>query len=82
MNLDVNFVNNHRMKIGDYKTAKLSFKDVVTRYPNHAFAYYYLSKALFALNENEEAQKAISKYREILKANDEWKNYAEYFNIN
>lgn len=82
MNLDVNFVNNYRMKNGEYRVAADAFKDVIRRYGDHAFAYYYLSKALFALNENEEAQKAMEKYGEILKANDEWKRYAEYFNIN
>jgi len=82
MNLDTNFVNNHRMKVGDYKMAALCFKDVIARYENHAFAYYYLSKALHALNEDQKAQDAMDKYREILEKDNTWKEYAKYFNIN
>jgi radical SAM superfamily enzyme YgiQ (UPF0313 family) len=42
MNLDVNFHNNHRMKIGDYQTAAKCFEEVLKRYPDHAWAKHYL----------------------------------------
>lgn len=35
MNLDVNFINNRRMLIGDYKTAAECFREVLRRYPKH-----------------------------------------------
>lgn len=82
MNLDVNFVNNYRMKNGEYKIAADAFRDIVKRYPNHAFAYYYLSKALYAMNENRKAQNAMDKYREIIGKDKTWKGYAKYFNLN
>ena len=44
INLDVNFVNNHRMKHGDYTVAMRAFMDVIKRYPNHALAYKYLGE--------------------------------------
>lgn len=81
MNLDVNFVNNRRMRVGDYKVAALCFEDVIARYEDHAFAYYYLSKALCALNEDKKAQDAMDKYREILEKDTVWKEYFDYFNI-
>ena len=81
MNLDVNFVNNHRMKTGDYEIAVLCFKDVVARYKNHAFAYYYLSKAWYALNEDQMAENAMCEYHRILERDNVWKEYTEYFNI-
>jgi anaerobic magnesium-protoporphyrin IX monomethyl ester cyclase len=43
MNLDVNFHNNHRMKIGDYQTAARCFEEVLRRYPKHEWAKNYLN---------------------------------------
>lgn len=82
MNLDVNFVNNYRMRNGEYRIAADAFRDVIRTYSNHAFAYYYLSKALHALNEDKEAKDAMDKYHEILKEDNTWKEYTEHFNIN
>ncbi|MFA6096772.1 MAG: radical SAM protein [Candidatus Paceibacterota bacterium] len=82
MNLDVNFVNNYRMKNREYRVAADAFSDVIERYDDHAFAYYYLSKALYALHENQKAQDALNKYNGILNKDATWKRYAEYFRIN
>lgn len=82
MNLDVNFVNNYRMKNGEYKVAADAFRDVIERYDNHAFAYYYLSKALSALNEDQEAQDAMDNFHKIIEKDNVWKEYTKHFNIN
>ena len=82
MNLDVNFVNNRRMKVGDFKVAALCFADVIARYENHAFAYYYLAKALDFLNEKERAELNYNKAKEIIEKDNIWKGYFEHFNIN
>ncbi len=42
MNLDVNFHNNQRMQIGDYKTAARCFIEVLKRYGEHKWAKHYL----------------------------------------
>ncbi len=81
MNLDVNFVNNYSMKNGDYRIAVNAFRDVLKRYPDHAFCYYYLSKALYALHEDQEAKLVVDKFHEIIEKDDAWKEYTEYFNI-
>ena len=82
MNLDVNFVNNRRMKIRDYKVAALSFEDVIARYENHAFAHYYLAKVLYILNKDIKQMKQImDKVDEIISKDNTWKEYFEYFNV-
>lgn len=81
MNLEVNFVNNYRMKKGDYRIAADAFKDVIKRYPHHAFAYYYLSQALNALKKDQEAQLAMDHFHKIHRKDEVWKKYAEYFNL-
>lgn len=83
MNLEVNFVNNYRMKIGDYKVAVNCFQDVIMRYSDHAFAYYYLARAQEAMNENPELIKRNkTKFNEIINSDNVWKEYAKYFKMN
>ena len=81
MNLDVNFVNNKRMRLGDFRVAADAFRDVIKRYDNHAFAHYFLSKSLAALGKKKEAREAMKKYKEILKADSVWKDHAEFFKL-
>jgi anaerobic magnesium-protoporphyrin IX monomethyl ester cyclase len=82
MNLDVNFVDNYRMRIGDYEVARNSFQDVIARYDNHAFAYYYLAKAQEAIGEQPEAvAENMKKFREIVANDKQWRSYAKYFGI-
>ncbi len=82
MNLDVNFVNNYRMKIGDYSVVASSFRDVIRRYADHAFAYYYLARALEAMNEDAELIRLNKdKFSEIINRDTVWREYAEYFNL-
>jgi len=82
MNLDVNFVNNNRMKTGDYRVAANCFKDVIRRYDNHAFAYYYLAKAQEQINsDSEQANANMSKFQSIINSDPTWKEYFEYFNL-
>jgi radical SAM superfamily enzyme YgiQ (UPF0313 family) len=83
MNLDINFVNNYRMKIGDYKVAANCFHDVIKRYSSHAFAYYYLAKAQEALNKSPELIKLnMNKFHEIIENDSTWKEYSQYYNLN
>lgn len=51
MNWDINFVNNYRMKIGDYESARRYFRYVADKYPHEAFAWYYLGLAMQKLGE-------------------------------
>lgn len=70
LNLSVNFVNNHRMKVGDYETAMQAFLDVLKRYPDHAFAYYYIARC------------ATELFLRKVHGNKEWEHYSEYFGVN
>ncbi len=55
MNLDVNFINNHRMKTGDYETAMRAFMDVLARYPDHAVAYWCIARCADEMYLKKEA---------------------------
>jgi anaerobic magnesium-protoporphyrin IX monomethyl ester cyclase len=81
MNLHVNFVENYRMKRGDYEIATKCFGDVIKRYSGHAFAHYYRAKAFDAMGDIEHAKMDMDSFNEILEKDNIWKEYAKYFNI-
>lgn len=80
MNLEVNFVNNYRMKIGDYMTAAKCFQDVIRRTSDHAFAHYFLSKANEALYDAPDPINRV-KYFNITWKDNTWMEYAKQFNL-
>jgi len=79
MNLEANFVNNQRMKIGDYQTAKRCFEEVLERHPNHPFALYYLSIAQRALGA--EAEHTLRQYEAIIATDVRWRHLAQSFGL-
>lgn len=52
MNLDVNFHNNYRMRIGDWETAARCFEEVIRRYSGHEVAKFYLEYCKERMGEN------------------------------
>ena len=81
MNLDVNFVNNHSLKVGDYVTAVNAFKGVIALHPGHAFAYYYLGKALIGLLQFDDATYAFMEFDRIIHEDSEWYYWADHFKM-
>ena len=82
--MPVNFVNNRRMRASDFNVAALCFKDVIARYPDHAFAYYFLAKAVYRINKNKrESMLLIRKVKDIITndKNDMWIEYFDHFDI-
>lgn len=82
MNLRVNFVNNWNMAQGYYKKAASYFKNVGEKYPEHAFAHYFLSKAYEQMSYDK---KLIRKYRDAfydsIENSETWKSYTSYFGL-
>ena len=82
MNLELNFVDNYRMRKGDYKAAAVWFEGVIKKYPLQAFAHYYLAKAYEGMNEHEERVEIHKKkFEEIVASNSQWKQFALHFNL-
>ncbi|HWR58006.1 MAG TPA: radical SAM protein [Thermodesulfovibrionales bacterium] len=82
VNLDVNFVNNYRMKTGDYEIAKGYFSNVVKNHPSHAFAHYYLARAYEGLGSDKTLiAKHMDLFYEIIKTDNEWAEYAREFKL-
>jgi radical SAM superfamily enzyme YgiQ (UPF0313 family) len=82
MNLDVNFVNNRSMKIGQYQVAANCFEEVVERYDNHAFGHYFLAQAYKALDADPALiAENMQKYRNLVRSDPEWRSYASEFGM-
>ena len=82
VNLDVNFVNNYRMKINDYEIAKGYFTNVAKNHPKHAFAHYYLAQALTKLSGPDSTiRDHMDKFHEIIDSDVKWAEYAREFKI-
>lgn len=82
LNLSANFVNNFNMSQGEYEKAAISFKNVARKYPEHAFAHYFLSKAYDCMNyDTELVRKHMIAFTHSVENNDMWKKYADYFKL-
>jgi radical SAM superfamily enzyme YgiQ (UPF0313 family) len=82
MNLDVNFVNNRRMRMGDFQTAARCFEDVIERYREHAFAHYFLAQAYEKIGGNEsKVEENLARYEAIIANSETWRSHADYFGL-
>ena len=84
MNLDVNFVNNRRMRVGDYDTAIFSFNEVISRHADQPFAHYFISEAYKKRGLTDDFNKAnfhFNRYLELISADKDWFDYANKFHL-
>ena len=81
MNLELNFVNNYRMRIGDYGCAITRFSDIASRHKDHAFAHYYLAEAYRNLGNEIKQSEHLNCFFDIVNRIPKWKEYALHFGI-
>jgi anaerobic magnesium-protoporphyrin IX monomethyl ester cyclase len=82
MNLEANFVRNYNLMAGNYEKAISHFENIAKRYPEHAFAHYYLSKSYEGSgNNSEKAAYHRGIFREQIKTDGKWANYARQFEL-
>ncbi|MBN1824452.1 MAG: B12-binding domain-containing radical SAM protein [Endomicrobiales bacterium] len=81
LNLELNFVENSDMKLGDFKTALKEFENVIRVKNDHALAYYFAAKCYDKLNDNGKYGEYKERYNEIIGNSMRWKDYSEQFNL-
>src|SRR5689334_8997692 len=81
MQLRVNFVENHNMKIGRYDVPIDYLKNVVNKYPDHAFGHYFLAECYRATDEQEQAERHLSMFSNIYEHDDWWRSLAAKYGI-
>jgi radical SAM superfamily enzyme YgiQ (UPF0313 family) len=80
MNLELNFVHNNDMRLGDYRTALAGFENVIDIRKDHALAWFYAGKCHERLGNAEKTGECREKYREHA-ALPIWKKYIAEFGL-
>lgn len=81
MQLRVNFVENHNMKIGRYDIPVDYLKNVVSKYPDHAFGHYFLSRCYRATGKEALADEHLERFLDICEHDDWWRATAETYGV-
>jgi len=79
VNLDVNFVHNRNMRIGNFEVARRAFKELVERHPGQAFAHYFLARCDDLLEGDGSA--SYRRYEQIVAEAPVWREAAERFGL-
>jgi anaerobic magnesium-protoporphyrin IX monomethyl ester cyclase len=79
VNLDVNFVHNRNMRIGNFEVARRTFKELVERHPGQAFAHYFLARCDDLLVGDGSA--SYRRYEQIVAESPVWREAAKRFGL-
>ncbi len=80
MNLDLNFVHNTDVRLGEYELALKAFKNVIRIKFDHAFAHYYAAICYKNLDELSLYEKHLSKYKEYSQSAF-WQKFVKLFGL-
>jgi len=70
------------MSRGEHEKAAFSFKNVAKKYPEHAFAHYFLAKAYGCMSyDNELVKKHMVAFTRSVENNEMWKKHAIRFKL-
>jgi radical SAM superfamily enzyme YgiQ (UPF0313 family) len=81
MQIRVNFVENHNIKIGRYDVATGYLKNVITKYPDHAFGHYYLSKCYRETGMQTLAEEHHDRFVDICERDGWWSDMAGKYGV-
>lgn len=81
MNLEVNFVNNYNIRIGNYQKALPYFVHLYEAYPEHAFVHYCMAKCYKGLNQVDKFEKHQAEFERLINTDSLWGKYANHFNL-
>lgn len=81
MQIRVNFVENHNMKIGRYDVPTSYLKNVVSKYPDHAFGHYFLSRCYRETGLDVLADEHLSRFLDICDQDSWWSGMAEKYGV-
>jgi len=79
-NIDLNFVHNADLEMGDYEVALSGFRNVIKAKSDHSLAYYYASICYESLGNEDKAQEYFENYLTFSK-NAFWQKYITKYNL-
>ena len=75
--LEVNFVNNGNLKNNRFDVALPYLKNVIDKYPNHAYGHYYYAKCIKEIGELDSYDNHINIARDLFSNSEDWKTIAK-----
>jgi len=81
MQIRVNFVENHNIKIGRYDVPVDYMKNVVSKYPDHAFGHYYLAECYRATGRGALADEHLARFGDICGRDEWWRGMAAKYGV-
>ncbi|MEI7429025.1 MAG: radical SAM protein [Betaproteobacteria bacterium] len=81
MNIELNFVFNTNMRLGNYSRALACFENALQAKPEHAIALFYAGLCLHRLDKAERAAEYLHKARNFAASTDFWIPYINMFQI-
>ncbi len=81
MNIELNFVHNSNMRLGNNRKALDCFEKVLRVKPDHAIGWFYAGLCRERLGESEEAARYLKQAREFAEADLFWAPYIDMFGI-
>lgn len=81
MNIELNFVENSEMRLGNYDVALKGFENTIKVKDDHAFAYYFAAKCCKALCLSEKYLNYKREFEKILIESKYWRDNAALYNL-
>ena len=81
LNLDLNFLTNSEMRLGNYARALKEFENTISVKEDHAFAYYFAAKCHAELKNFKQARDYYETFSAIMEASEFWQEWANEFNF-
>lgn len=81
LNLDLNFVNNADIRLGNYQLALVGIEKAINAKPDHAIAYHFAAECLVHLGEESKAQRYRERAQEIIRTDSYWASCFQKFGI-
>ena len=81
LNLELNFVENSDLRLGNYEDALKGFMKTLKLKQDHAFASYFAAICYKKMNLKDQYQTYKTKYQKILDKSVLWLDYAKRFNL-
>lgn len=81
LNLDLNFVNNSDMRLGNYEMALKGFENAIRAKSDHALAHYFRAKCYEKLGDIENMKQSLDVAKKIVNESQFWRKYVDMFNI-
>lgn len=79
LNLELNFVLNSDMRLGNYEKALQGFENAIRVKSDHALAFYFSAKCCLFLKLEEKYRAYKDRYQEIVDESAFWRNYVNQF---